>query len=699
MKKGLFLLLVIVSAYHCEHKDVDTKKTADSKLAVLENWINTADDSLHLPLKERREFLVKAVENIQEFNNDSIAVKYLSSISLTYMKLKDSSGFRQTNKMATEKATELKNYKILGESHWDMAAFMDSYTMLDSAYFHYQKAIKNFDQLTVDSTSLALKGRMLYSMGRVQNHFQDYLGAEKNITEALRIFDNLEDYRRIYNCNNMLGIIASGMNNSKKSLEYYKKAGENIKKIESFDKITYIRQNRNNIAHEFLINEEYSKAEKAYTELLTDKDIQMDNPSLYSKALVSKGYAIFKGGGNISEVNNLITKAIAINDSIGFSEDQARAKRYYAEFITVQGDTTKALQYARESKFLAHEASNSDQHLEVLRVLTNLDSENAVAYSNEFYELSETIKEEERAQRDKFARIRLETDEVIQRNELLSRQKQIWIGVVFGLLLLGLSLFVIVSQLISNNKLKFQQKQQESNQEIYNLMLSQQGKFEEGKQLEQKRISEELHDGILGEMLGIRLILSGLNDREDEASVLQRAELIEKLRGLEEEIRTISHELNDAAYQKIHNFIVSLEDLVNSIGKSSGMACFFTYAGDVEWDNLDGDIKINVYRIVQESLQNCIKHAECTAVRIGFVLQEEQLKLTITDDGIGFDTAKGRRGIGLRNVKARVKKLEGTYTIISKKGDGTTIVVLLPYNKTELNDPRDFLEQEQILNV
>ena len=111
----------------------------------------------------------------------------------------------------------------------------------------------------------------------------------------------------------------------------------------------------------------------------------------------------------------------------------------------------------------------------------------------------------------------------------------------------------IASLYHSNSQLKFKQKQQESNQEIYNLMLSQQGKFEEGKQLEQKRISEELHDGILGEMLGIRLILSGLNEREDQASIDQRAALIEKLRDLEEEIRTISHELNHAAYKKFHN--------------------------------------------------------------------------------------------------------------------------------------------------
>ncbi|KQC28907.1 hypothetical protein AAY42_02585 [Flagellimonas eckloniae] len=671
----------------------------NSEFTNIENWIGIANDSTQLSINERQEFLARALQDILVLSNDSISLKYLSSASLTYKKLKDSSGFRSVNQKAMKMALNQNNNKILGESHWDMASFMLSYNVMDSAYFHYQKAYKSFNKLPVDSTSLSLNGRMLYSMGRIQEYFKDYLGAEKNIAEALRIFDDLDDNRRIYNCTNMLGIIAGGMNNSEKSLEYYKKAGDYIKKFKSSDKLEYSRQNRNNIANEFLRSEEYIKAENAYSELFTDNDLRLEKPSLYSKALASHGYAIFKGRKNISEASDLLSKAIRLNDSIEFSLDQARAKKYYAELLAVEGDTLKSKKYAQEALALAKETSNNDQHLKVLRLLTNMDSQNAVAYSNEFYELSERIKDEERAIRDKFARIRLETDEVIERNEILYRQKQVWTGVAIGLLLLGASIFVIVYQRISNNKLKFQQKQQENNQEIYNLMLSQQGKFEEGKQLEQKRISEELHDGILGEMLGIRLILSGLNDKEDEASVNQRAALIEKLRDLEEEIRTISHELNDAAYQKIYNFIVSLEDLINTIGKSSGISCSFVYTENVQWDNLDGDIKINVYRIIQESLQNCVKHAQCKMVNVSFVLENEQLELTIEDDGIGFDTTKGKRGIGLRNVTARVKKIKGTYTIISKKGRGTTIIVSLPANYTQLKDPKVFLERRQTVNV
>ncbi len=652
----------------------------DSESAVINEWINIARDSTQLSLQGRKQYLVNATEKANTFSNDTVRLDHLSRVSLAYKKLEDSTGFRNMNRRVMDLSRDDKIYKALGESHWDLAAFFKSYGVMDSAYFHYEKAYKSFDQMPLDSTSLSLRGRILYSMGRIQDYFKDYLGAEVNITEALRIFEDLEDRKRIYNCNNILGMVASGMNNSEKALEYFQKAREDIEEFEPDNRTSYIWENGNNIANEYLRNKEYLKSAKAYLKLFNDKGLSTENTSLYSKVVTSRGYAIFKGEKDLEGAKELLEKAISLNDSMPLSveNDQARAKQYYSELLATAGDTTLAKQFAKESLTLAKETSNNDHHLQVLRLLTAIDSENAVAYSDEYYELNEKIKHEERAIRDKFARIRLETDEVIQRNELLSKQKQIWTGVALGLLLLGVAFFIIISQRISNNRLKFQQKQQESNQEIYNLMLSQQGKFEEGKQLEQKRISEELHDGILGEMLGIRLILSGLNDKDDEASVQYRADLIEKLQQLEEEIRTISHELSDASYQKFYNFIVSLEDLISTIGTSSGISCSFTYAEGVEWDNLDGDIKINIYRIVQESLQNCVKHAQCDNIQVSFEVKGSMLELKISDDGIGFDTGKGKRGIGLRNIISRVEKINGDLTVDSKKGKGTTTKVVFP---------------------
>lgn len=698
MEKRL-LIALFITLLGCAKQAQKQTVTSNPEAELIDAWIIAARDSVNLSMDERKNLLQQAKDKAFALENDSLGVEKLSKISLAYKKISDSSEFRKTNKQVMELAEKSKMHSVLGNSHWDMAYLFSSHGILDSAFYHYQKALKSFEQLPSDSISNSNKGRMHYLMGRIQDSYKDFLGAEISITTALRIFEELEDSERVYNCYNMLGIIASGMDDSDKALEFFEKAGAYIKKLDETSQAEFIHQNQYNIAHELLEKGDFLAAEEVFDQLLKNKSIKEENPELYSLALTSQGFAIFKANQDIERAKALLNRAIGINDSTENPYDQPRAKQYYAELLAEQGDTTTALQYARESRALAQETYNNERLTEVLRLLTKLDGENALAYSNAYYDLNETIQEEERTKRDKFARIRLETDQVIQENEVLSREKQIWIGTILGLILFGMAIIIILFQYINNNRLKYRQKQQESNHEIYNLMLSQQGKFEEGKQLEQKRISEELHDGILGEMLGIRLILSGLNERDDDASIEQRADLIERLREVEEEIRTISHELNHASYEKFHNFIVSLEDLIKGIEKSSGIACSFTYDNKVNWDNLLGDIKINAYRIVQESLKNCVKHAQCEHVDIAFGMNGEKLKLTVSDDGIGFDTSKGKRGIGIRNIISRVKKVKGTFAIDSVKGKGTTITITIPSTYIGLENTPNDVTQKQVLNA
>jgi len=108
--------------------------------------------------------------------------------------------------------------------------------------------------------------------------------------------------------------------------------------------------------------------------------------------------------------------------------------------------------------------------------------------------------------RGKYERIQFETNEVVAENELLARQRQLWTGIAGAAILLALFGFIIFIQRVKNQKLRFEQAQQETNQEIMSLMLVQSEKIEEGKKIEQKRISEELHDGVQGRLQGSRMM-------------------------------------------------------------------------------------------------------------------------------------------------------------------------------------------------
>jgi len=353
---------------------------------------------------------------------------------------------------------------------------------------------------------------------------------------------------------------------------------------------------------------------------------------------------------------------------------------------------------ASNARDLALEIDNNLRYMESLKLLEELDPENALAYNREYIRVADSLQKEERRIRNKFDRIRFETDETLAQNQALARQNLLWIGIAFGVFLFGVALMIIVLQRIKNQRLRFQQQQQEANQEIFNLMLSQKQKVEEGKQSEQKRISEELHDGILGEMNGIRMVLLGLNSKKDEAAIAFREQAIEKLKEVQEEIRTISHELNDASYQKFHNFINSLEDLLKNICEPAKLDYQLTYDHDVDWDNLQGITKINLYRIFQESLQNCVKHAQASKVYVSMETTEKDMVITIQDNGRGFDTVKSKKGIGHRNIKSRMNKIKGRWYLKSAPGVGTTLVLEIPLEhisqeaKKGISLPKDLLE-------
>jgi signal transduction histidine kinase len=687
LKNGVFILVLLL-VLGCKQQVSNDETVRNPKVDSIQQLLTIAKTAKELSSDERRAYIQDAEVQALTLSKDSTRLEQLSQVSLAYLQQKDSVGFRQSNAKLLKLSEEAKADKILGYSNWDLGGFFENYGAMDSAFYRYRKALESFDRLPKDSTSKSLKARMLYNMARVQDAYKDYLGGETSAAAAIEIFDELDDDYRLYNAYNMLGILANGFGDSQKAIESYETARGYIESSNRENKTQLIWKLQNNIASTYLNEEDFTQAKNVYQELLFNTNLKQEIPDLYEKALGSYAFSVLKTEKNTKKSEELLVEAFSVNAATGDLYDRARLHYYYSEVLAAKGDTLNAIANANESYNIAKETYNNDRALDALRLLTRLDTVHAASYAEQYYQLNDIIQEEERTKRDKFGRIRMETDDIIEENKILTQEKQIWILSSTLMLLFGVTAFIIISLYISNNRLKFKQRQQESNQEIYNLMLAQQGKLQEGKQMAQKRISEELHDGILGEMLGIRLMLSGLNDREDQASMEQRAMFIEKLQAVEEEIRTISHELNNEAYKKFHNFIVSLEDMISGIEKSSGISCTFDYDKKVPWDNLLGDIKINAFRVVQEALKNCVKHAKSENVSISFQLVDDMLKLNISDDGVGFDPNRAKKGIGLKNIISRVKKIKGKVDFDSKPGHGTIIKIQIPASYVEHTVPQ-----------
>jgi len=683
MKWNSFIILLLILHFSCTNTKPDrysSLPTATDSTAV---WIAATKDNKSLSKQQRIALLDKAYQLIEKYPKNTTKTKKLSDLSLAYKRLKDSAAFRKTNAELIALSNKINDYKSHGEAHWDLGLFFRK-NQPDSAIYHYKEAYQLFIKADLEASSMAYPGDILYSMAQIKDNNKDYVGAEKDIVKAIKYYKKNNITSELFPAYNVLAILQNGMGKYDKSLEYHKKAGECIPFSKKRKRYRQTTTNVNNIAATNLRKGDYPEAIKYYEALINTDSFYIKRKKYYAKALSGLAYAKFKNGEtDFVELAKDYKKSNQILDSLNNSLDKARNYQYHAELLAKQGNTDLAIKNALKAKEIAEETSNNDRLLSSLKLLSTLDRKNSADYSDVYFTLSENLLRKERAIQDKFARITLETDEVIEENVSLAKQREVLIGLGIGIVLLGLGAFIIIIQRNNNQKLKFKQSQQETNQEIYNLMLSQQGKFQEGKQLEQKRISEEIHDGILGQMLGIRLILSGLNERKDEPAIAQRAELIEKIRGVEEEMRTISHELNNAAYKKINNFIIAIKDLIKTVKASSKIDILFEFTESYDWDNLEGDVKINIYRITQECLQNCFKHAKCKKVAVNLSCEDKQVVLKVIDDGVGFNVKKGKKGIGLKNIKSRINKINGSLQIKSTPEKGTTVIINVPLRLNE----------------
>ncbi|MFO7674669.1 MAG: histidine kinase, partial [Lutibacter sp.] len=340
-------------------------------------------------------------------------------------------------------------------------------------------------------------------------------------------------------------------------------------------------------------------------------------------------------------------------------------------------DTVKALINAEEAHKLAQEVSNNRDVLASLLLLSNLDTKNASHYFKNYADLSESLQTEERKIRDKFTRIRFETDEYIEKTELLSTQKMmISVGSFVALLILSLLYFLKV-QRAKNKELLFEKEQQKSNVEIYSLMLKQQSSLEEGRLKERHRIAEDLHDGVLGKIFGTRLALGFLNIKGDNETIAKHKIYVDELQNIEKEIRTISHELKNEILSSQTDFIKIIENLLNTQSEIGGFN-FKIINNKITWDIIDNKIKINFYRIIQEAIQNINKYSKAKNVIIAFDLINDSVYLNIEDDGLGFDASRKSKGIGIKNMKSRVSKLNGNFDIKSAVNKGTKISIFVP---------------------
>ena len=199
------------------------------------------------------------------------------------------------------------------------------------------------------------------------------------------------------------------------------------------------------------------------------------------------------------------------------------------------------------------------------------------------------------------------------------------------------------------------------------------------KEHEKAKIAKELHDGIMNKIYGIRMNLGFMNAKIDEKIIKKRREYIDELQNIENEIRTISHDLTYTSFFDRIDFICLLNNLIENHQNIIDTEFKFESDPNIEWVLIPNIYKINIYRIIQEAILNVSKYAHAKNCKININLHDF-LELNIKDDGEGFNLNNKNKGIGLKNLNERVKSLNGHFKISSSKGKGTEINIMFDLN-------------------
>ena len=319
-----------------------------------------------------------------------------------------------------------------------------------------------------------------------------------------------------------------------------------------------------------------------------------------------------------------------------------------------------------------------------LKQASVVDNKNAAKYSEDYLRISDSLQIVERKSKDRFARISLETDEIIQEKDVLEDKNRTLLYVFVITVILASLLFVVRAQRARTRELLFKQNQQKANEEIFNLMMSQQSIIDESRNKEKKRLAQDLHDGVLGRMFGLRLNLDSLNSSTADDAVQRRHDLLNELKTIEQDIREISHDLNREKLVLINNFVSIVHNLLEEQKALHNAEVEYVIETKIDWDKIGNAIKINLYRILQEGLQNINKYANANNIKVDISGDTENVYLKIEDDGIGFDVNKKSKGIGMQNMISRTHDCHGIIDINSIKGEGTTIVITVPIETKQL---------------
>jgi two-component system, NarL family, sensor kinase len=507
------------------------------------------------------------------------------------------------------------------------------------------------------------KGKFYNLKGNVAGFKRNVYQSLEYYTEAEKIFLETKEWGALAGIYSNITNAYFSLKDYKTGLEYSSKA-YNLKKFVQEDRI------RTNITiiHALALtkNNRFEKALKIQLEADSISNITND---IVTKLSVAIGYAeIYKATNKFELASLNYEKCIALSKVSGIKHFELMSNIGLLSLYEQKNENNKLLQNADSTILLAKSLNNVDVLHTTQRIIGRAHAKNnnfqkAFENLNASYMLYDSTSGVENQKNINELRVKYKVEKSekdrLKQNLLFAKQKEqlqksrILLGLL-GILLVGLFSVIFVRRKL--NKARVYQLNLENNQRIQKALI-------DGEEKERLRLAHEIHDGIASMLTGITYKISG-----DQS---EKSEILDLLKSLHEDTRKIAHNMMPIDFKKT-NLGMALQQLCEKMTSSEIEVLM---AGIREKFDISVQKSYVIYRTVQELVNNALKHAQCKTVFVKMVKLQNEVILSVEDDGIGITESQKQNG--LTNIKERIQLLQGVLKIEGSENKGTIVEIRL----------------------
>lgn len=576
--------------------------------------------------------------------------------------------------------SEKNNYKIgvikslqySGIVHSDLANY-------DSAIYYYQQALPYSKAANYQRGT----GGLYINLGNAYQYKGAFNKVIENYIKGIKIFETIKDSSRLGMSYENLAAFYNSIKNKEKELEYLNKALDIIPKDDK-ERLAYA------LGDLGLANMKFKRFNKAYQYFTKADSItrSINNTRLNYFAqrnfgtyyFETKDYnkAIFhyqKALPFINDINDNYYKndlILELGNSYALNKDYKTAVSYLNKALKEAKTDQKTEIQAKAHLQLAqvYETLNN-HHLAYYHLKQNTQLKDSLLNENHLKQVNLLEKQYQFEKKDKEL---AEKKIALEHNQLeLTKNKNNFIlasagAILLLLFLLGIWLFYAQRQKVKNIEISKLEKQRDI-EKLQALI--------EGEEKERIRLAQDLHDGINGDLSSIKFQLSSIDSKSlslENKILFDKA--IDMIDYSCDQVRNISHNLSPTTISDF-GLVTSLKNYCTKLEGFHALNINFQHFGnDIK---LSKNIETVIYRIVQELVNNIIKHADATEAMVQINSYEDNLFITVEDNGKGFKNAQEYSGIGLKNIASRVAFLNATFDQ-EQNQNGTTFTINIDLN-------------------